>query len=191
MSLVLASQHPALDRDLLFEQAASCYLDLYEEVGKPPKMLAVLERLCDKHSEYDRRQVAEILATKEFSDYLMERRRRHLLEGVAARMVAAEMGAIIGTEALDVLKKRLREDPDSITTRDLIALARLGMEMNAGVDKDLAQATGDVKIAIQLKDVLVGLPPERAAVLMAEYGRMMAAPKNRQVIDGSCDEATA
>jgi hypothetical protein len=37
-----------------------------------------------------------------------------------------------------------------------------------------------------MKDVLIGLPPERAAAVMAEYGRSIASPKGKgEVIDAS------
>jgi hypothetical protein len=74
-------------------------------------------------------------------------------------------------------------------TGDLIALAKLGMDLNAGVDKDLTEITGDAKVTINLKNLLIGLPPERAAALMGEYGRVMASPQAKvEIIDADSDD---
>lgn len=186
MSLVLADKTEKFDREELFERAASHYLEMLDSEGKAPKLNRVVEAVCAAHPCYDSEQVALYLRSSDFNDYLLGRRRRHLIERTAARLVAAEMGSRLGVDALEALRQRLVFDPDSIKTSELIAIAKLGMDLNAGVDKDLTEATGDVKIAVHLKDVLIGLPPERAAALMAEYGRAMASPRAKgEIIDAS------
>lgn len=188
MSLVLAEKKEVFDRDLLFERAASRWLDLLDAEGKAPKLYRVIEAVCEAHPSYDQEQVTLCLQSGDFEDHLRSRRQRHLIERTAAKLVAAEMGSRLGVDALAALQERLATEPDSLKTGDLIAIAKLGMELNAGIDKDLTEATGDVKIAVHLKDVLIGLPPERAAILMAEYGRKMASPKAKaEIIDASSD----
>ena len=102
-------------------------------------------------------------------------------------MVAAEIGSRIAVDALEELQDRIKHP--GMKTSDLIALAKLGMDLNAGVDKDLTEITGDAKVTINLKNLLIGLPPERAAALMGEYGRVMASPQAKaEIIDADSDD---
>jgi hypothetical protein len=189
MNLAVTKRVELFDTDLLYEQSASHYLNILDIEGRPPKIARVVESLCEAHPHYDRTQVATWLAQGDFTTYLRGRRQRHLIERTAAKLVAAEMGSCIGVEALTIMQDRMRADPDSIKFRDLLEAAKVGMDLNASIDKDLTEATGDVKITMHLKDVLVGLPPERAAILMAEYGRAMASPKAKaEIIDASSTE---
>jgi hypothetical protein len=178
------------DNTRLYEQAASAYLEILDTAGKPPRLSEVITTICENHPNYDATQLETWLKDPEFDTYLKGRRQRHLIERTAAKLVAAEMGAALGVRAIEALQNRLRENPENIRDKDLITMAQLGMTLNAGIDKDLTEATGDVKITMHLKDVLIGLPPERAAILMAEYGRAMASPKAKaELIDVSgCTE---
>jgi hypothetical protein len=174
-----------MDKDRLYEQSASRWLEMLDNEGRTPKIARVIEAVCEAHPSYDMETVAYCLQAKEFDAYLKDRRKRHLIERTAARLVAAEMGAQLGVGALERLQERL----DEMSDKDLISVAKLGMELNAGIDRDLTEVTGDAKITINLKNILVGLPPERAAVLMGEYGRAMASPKAKGgVIDADCTE---
>ena len=190
MTHFLATHEEFFDKDLLFEQAATHYLDILDETGRPPRNGALVRSICEQHPNYDAVLIETNLKDPEFDTYLRSRRQRHLIERTAAKLVAAEMGSRLGVDALATLQERLAVNPDSISNKDLLAMAKVGMDLNAGIDKDLTEATGDVKITMHLKDVLVGLPPERAAILMAEYGRAMASPKAKgEIIDASgCDE---
>lgn len=182
MSIALAKRDEGMDKDRLYEQAASRWLEMLDNEGRTPKMARVIEAVCEAHPSYDMETVAYCLQAKEFDAYLKDRRKRHLIERTAARLVAAEMGAQLGVGALERLQERL----DDMSDKDLIAVAKLGMELNAGVDRDLTEVTGNAQITIQMKDVLIGLPPERAAAVMAEYGRSIASPKGKGgVIDAS------
>lgn len=184
MKLAVVDKPVPFDTDLLYEQAASRYLDMLDAEGRPPKLGRVVESLCEAHPNYDRIQVDTWLKQGDFTTYLRGRRQRHLIERTAAKLLAAELGSRLGVDALVALQDRLVENPDSLKPRDLIDMAKLGMDLNASIDKDLTEATGDVKITMHLKDVLVGLPPERAAILMAEYGRAMASPKAKaEIVD--------
>ncbi len=182
MSLVLAKRDEGMDRDRLYEQAASRWLEFLDSEAKPPKMVRVIEAVCEAHPSYDLDTVTYSLESDEFDTYLKTRRKRHLVERTAAKLVAAEMGAQLGVGALERLQERL----DEMSDKDLIAVAKLGMELNADVDKDLTEITGDAKISIQMKDVIIGLPPERAAAIMSAYGRSLASPSG-EVIDADCD----
>jgi hypothetical protein len=178
------------DHERLYSQAASTYLDILDGDGRPPKVDYVVDVLCEKHPHYDAVQVATWLNDPEFDTYLKTRRQRHLIERTAAKLVAAEMGAALGVKAIGRLQDRLNDPGANIKDKDLIAMAQLGMTLNAGIDKDLTEATGDVKITMNLKNVLVGLPPERAAALGAAYARTLASPGAKaEVIDASsCTE---
>lgn len=178
MSLSLARRDEGMDRDRLYEQAASQWLEMLDSEARAPKMTRVIEAICEAHPSYDMETVTYSLESKEFAAYLHGRRKTHLIERTAAKLVAAEMGAQLGVGALERLQERL----DEMSDKDLIAVAKLGMELNAGIDKDLTEITGDAKISIQMKDVLIGLPPDRAAAIMSAYGRSVASPSG-EVID--------
>ncbi len=186
MNLVIRDRDATIDTDLLFERVASIYLDTLDETTKPLKTPELVHAICEKHPTYNAEDVGAALKTPEFDAYLKTRRQRHLIERTAAKLLAAEMGARVGVLALDKLQDRLEKRSDDIKTKDLIEAAKLGMTLNSSIDKDLTEATGDVKITMQIKDVLIGLPPERAAAIMAEYGRTMASPKAKaEIIDAS------
>jgi len=187
MSLVLADKPDTFDRDRLYEQAASHYLDILDETGKAVRIPALAESLCEAHPNYDLEQVKTLLGAPEFETYLQTRRRTHLINSTAAKLVAAEIGSRIAVDALEELQQRIKRP--GMKTGDLIALAKLGMDLNAGVDKDLTEITGDAKVTINLKNLLIGLPPERAAALMGEYGRVMASPQAKaEIIDADSDD---
>jgi hypothetical protein len=185
----VAIREPEFDRDRIFQQASTHYLEMLDSTGKPPKREELIASLCESHPNYDAVQLRTLLNESEFDSALKTRRQRHLVERTAAKLLAAEMGSRLGVDAIEALQKRLKDKPDSIAAKDLVEMAKLGMNLNASIDKDLTEATGDVKITMHLKDVLIGLPPERAAILMAEYGRAMASPRAKgEVIDGSSTE---
>lgn len=175
------------DTTMLFEQAASTYLDILDETSKPPKLNELVSTICENHPNYDAVQLETWLKDPEFDTYLKGRRQRHLIERTAAKLLAAEMGSRLGVKALERLMERLENSAEDVKDKDLIAIAQLGMSLNAGIDKDLTEATGDVKITMNLKNVLMNLPAERAAALGAAYARTLASPGYAEVIDGDCN----
>jgi hypothetical protein len=182
----LALRDPDFDPRRMWEQCASLYLETLDRTGKPPRQTVLVESLCNNHPNYDAVQVATWLNDPEYDKYLQTRRREHLVQRTAAKLLAAEMGASLGVMALERIQERLENGANGIPTKDLVAVAKLGMDLNASIDKDLDEVTGNPKITVQIRDVLVGLPPERAAILMAELGRSMASPKAKgEVIDGT------
>lgn len=186
MTLALVKRDEGLDRDQLFERAASHWLEMLDSDSRPPRMSRVIEAVCEAHPSYAPEIVARNLQSQDFDTYLQSRRKQHLIGRTAAKLVAAEIGARVGVRALDEIQAKL--ESGELTTKELIEVAKLGMTLNAGIDKDLTEVTGDAKVTIEMKNVLIGLPPERAAAVMAEYGRMVASPKGiGEVIDASCD----
>lgn len=184
MSLVPYQKPRPFDKDVLYEQAASVYCDILDTTNKPPKVPAIVQTLTLEHPEYDAVEVEQWLKDKEFDTYLQSRRKDHLINRTAAKLLAAELGSRIAVDALARLQDKM--DADDVSAKDLVAIAKLGMDLNASVDKDLNEVTGDAKVTINLKNLLIGLPPERAAVLMSEYGRTMASPKMKaEIIDAS------
>lgn len=189
MSLGLVTREPEFDIGRIHEQIASYYLKVLDETGKPLKHKQLARAFCENHPNYDEVQIETYIEEPEFDAYLKTRRQRHLVERTAAKLLAAEMGSRLGVSALETLQRRLDTRPDDIAAKDLVEMAKLGMNLNSSIDKDLTKVTGDAKITIQIKDVLIGLPPERAAAVMAEYGRSMASPKAKgEIIDGSSTE---
>ncbi|MDD4986907.1 MAG: hypothetical protein PHQ43_14260 [Dehalococcoidales bacterium] len=187
MTLALAKRDEGLDRDRLFEQAASRWLEMLDNEARPPKISRVIDAVCEAHPAYDLETVSYNLQSQDFDTYLQGRRKQHLIGRTAAKLVAAEMGARVGVRALDEIQVKLENG--ELTAKELIEVAKLGMNLNADIDKDLTEVTGDAKVTIEMKNVLIGLPPERAAAIMGEYGRMVASPKGRgEVIDASDSE---
>lgn len=183
--LVLADKPEEFDRSLLYERAASRYLDLLDEEGRHPRLERIAKLILEQHPFYDAEQVILSLKSSEFDQYLQTRRRDHLLQRTAAKLLAAETGARIGVSSLQELMDRL-SDPECkarMKTKDLIALAKLGLDLNAEIDKDLTEVTGDGKVTIEMKNVLIGLPPDRAAAVLAEYARSITSPKAKAEIE--------
>lgn len=187
MSLVPYQKAEPFDRDLLFERAASAYCEMLDDNNAPPKMGEVVQTVCVKHPEYDCDYVSDLLKGKEWDAYLQSRRKDHLINRTAAKLLAAELGSRIAVDALAKLRDKM--DADEVSAKDLVSIAKLGMDLNASIDKDLNEVTGDTQVTFNLKNVLIGLPPERAAAVMGEFGRAMASPKAKQeLLDASSSD---
>jgi hypothetical protein len=189
VNLVVAKKEVGFSVDAMYESAASHYLDVLDETGRPLKTRDLVVSLCENHPNYDAVQIETLLKEPEWDAYLKTRRQRHLVERTAGKLLAAEMGSRLGVKALEVMQGRLDDSPGTINNKDLVEMAKLGMNLNASIDKDLSEITGDPKITMHLQNVLIGLPPERAAILMSEFGRAMASPKAKgEIIDGCSTE---
>ena len=188
---MLALREPDMDAEHLREQVASHYCDVLDETGKALRLVPLVKSFCENHPNYDEVQIVTLLKEdSEWDAYLQSRRRNHLINRTAASLLAAEMGGRLGVLALEEAQRRLEDEVavSEIADKDIQGYIKLGMDLNAKVDKDLTEVTGDVNITMHLKDVIMGMPVDRAAAFMAEYGRMTVAPKNKEeIIDGSCD----
>lgn len=123
------------DSERVYEQAASHYLDLYDEHSKPPRLREVVDSLCGKHDEYDRAELLKLLKGSEWDDYLAQRRRQHLQHTLGARLMAAEWGLSLAKRASEILSERM----DSLSDQQLIALLKVGNELAAKMDSEVAQ----------------------------------------------------
>lgn len=169
------------EEELLFERTASHYLRLQDERnGKKVKVSEAVDAVLAAHvGEYS--EVAAHAAVKcaEFDDYLATRRKDHLLTRLVPSLYAAEMGMRIGTKAADELMKRLNNE-NAVTLmsdKDLLSLVKTGFEFAQKIDKSIEEVsdTTNIKVNVDLKGLLLGLPPEMAADYMAEIGRRMIA----------------
>jgi hypothetical protein len=183
----LSNLPASFDREKLFSRAASLYLDLLEEQGKPPKLDALFDRLYKEYpQEYvkaGKRYVVDALRSPEFAEIMRTKRLDRLMYTLAARVTAAEMGHALGTKAGEELLRRLDETPDEIATRDLIALVKAGSEMvqsGAQAAGNAGEGSQQPQIIIQTQEVLMKMPVDRRAVLAQEYGRELLASVNRK-----------
>jgi hypothetical protein len=189
------------DVDRLYEQSASAYLELLDESGKPPKITQVVELINSRHPNYDSIQVATWLKDVEFDSYLQTRRTEHQKKRAAIKLLAAEMGGKVGKMALEQLSDQLEngkkvlvkyKDGTSeiervdLETKDLIAAAKLGIDLNSALTEESQDVQGDMKITVNLKDVFFNLSPERAAEIGAAWGRTQASPQSKVDIIDAC-----
>lgn len=168
--------------DLLYERAGTAYCDLWDETGLPPKLVQVAERLAERHpDEYaDVAWSLEKLKTSTFDMILAERRKAHLMYTLAPKLLAAEMGARLGSKAFGILQERLDNDPDSVSPTVLNQIMKTGFELAGKVDRDVAEVTGtgNPTINVNFKELLISLGDE-APQVMAEIAR------RQQIGDGS------
>jgi hypothetical protein len=164
--------------EALYERAATAYLDLMDEGKTRPRIADIADVLAGRHpDEYGasyREAILERLKNTEFDRYLADRRKRHLIERLAPRMLAAEMGSRVGAKALELLDRQLNEGYD-IRPKDLVEIAKLGFALSEKVDKDLEEVTGsnNLTINMEFKQLLLGLPPERRMAVAQEFTRRM------------------
>lgn len=170
------------DEDLLFERVASHYLRLQDErSGKRVRVDEALEACLAAHPEaYSEAVARAAVKSKEFDDYLATRRKEHLLTSLVPQLYAAEMGSRMGEMAAQRLLDKL-ENGEEIQDKDLLAIVKLGYELASKVDKKVEEVTESNKITVNLnlKELLVGLPPDMAQSYMAEVGRRMIADENK------------
>jgi hypothetical protein len=169
------------EEELLWERVVSHYLRLQEErKGRKVKVDEALTACLDAHpNEYSEVVAKAAIKSKDFDDYLAARRKEHMLHSLVPVLYAAEAGLHLGQQAAEELSKRLDSEVvvSEMSDKDLIAIMKTGFEMAAKADKQVEEVTEtqNVKINLDLKGLLVGLPPEMAADYMAEIGRRMIA----------------
>jgi len=176
----------SMDKDRLYQEAGDLYFDILADTGKPPRLYALIKSLAEKH-EIDSCIVKSLLTDSSFDALLISRRKRRIIEQAALKVTAAEYAERIATMGLARLVDMM-EAGEEIKPKDLIAAVRLAAELNAQVDKDVAEVTGsgDVNINIRFKELLLNVSPERRAALMGEAVRRISAPG--EVIDGTSIE---
>ncbi len=175
--VVLYEEKPAYDTDLVFEQVASHYLDLQDSrPGKRVRLDEAVDACIEMHPEYECEQVRGLVRTKEFDEYLISRRKEHLLTRLVPSLMAAELGSHLGEKAATQLMARL-DSGAQISTKDLIAIVKMAYELAAKADEKVEEATGhqqDVQVNVDLKGLLLGLPADMAQDYMAEVGRRLS-----------------
>jgi hypothetical protein len=167
-----------VEEDLLFERVASHYLRLQEERnGKKVRVDEALDACLAAHPESYQEAVARAAVhSAEFDDYLATRRKDHLLRSLVPNLYAAELGSKLGEMAAQRLIDKF-ENGEEIQAKDLLAMMKLGYELAGKVDAKVAEVTESNKITVNvnLKELLLGLPPETASDYMVEIGRRMIA----------------
>lgn len=168
------------DTKVLYERAATHYLELYNATGKPPRLEAVVDSLLESHPDIypSRELVVKRLTTPEFQEELRIRRKENLIANIGPRLLMAEMAASIAKEALDETLYRLQDDDRraSISNRDLNTVLKTASELALAVDRDVEEVA---QVAPVNKGTIVQLftqlSPERAAVVMQELARQATA----------------
>lgn len=163
----------------LYERAASVYLELWDDRGRPPKHRDVAEAMQEKWDEYDSDYVLGCLACKEFESTLTERRRVHLLYTMVPRLLAAEMGTKLGRAGYEELMRRLEEAPEDLSERVLLDMYKTGFEFAGKLDTQIEEATGqsNIQVNVEFKDMLLALPPDEASILVGELARRVQTGK--------------
>jgi hypothetical protein len=187
LSVALVTQ-TSLDSKLLYEQAGSAYLELLEETNRSPRIVAVIERVCSLHPNYDADCVGVLLKSDDFDTYLQDRRKLHQKQRAAVKLLAAELGGKLGARALEEMQRRLETSAYDIKDKDLIEYAKFGLSANSALAEDVAETQGDVKITVNLKDVLINLPRERRMAVGAAYARHLGSVGG-EVIDAESSDS--
>ena len=166
------------EEDLLWERVATHYLRLQEERrGRKVKVDEALAACLEAHpGEYSEITARAAIKSATFDDYLVARRKDHMLRSLVPSLYAAEFGSKLGEMAAQRLIDKF-ENGEEIDTKDLLAIVKTGYELAAKADKKIEEVTEspNIKVNIDLKGLLLGLPPEMAADYMAEIGRRMIA----------------
>ena len=162
---------PPVPEEDLFEKAATVYLDLWDQQGKPPSIRGDVEPLL---GEYPSDWLCK-LHGRAFEEYLAKRRKEHILYTMAPRLVGAHMGAEVGQLALTELVRRLR-DPEGVkrvSTKDLTSLVKRAFELAGLVDKDLGDLGGDKKpqVYIDMRTLIATGDEARAADILMQVAR--------------------
>jgi hypothetical protein len=164
------------EEELLWERVATHYLRLQDERrGRKVKVDDALRACLEAHpNEYVEVVAKAAIKTKDFDEYLAQRRKDHLIRSLVPELVAAEWGTRAGEMAWERIVSKM-EDGEDVPMKDLIAVAKLGYELAAKADKRVEEVTEtpNVKVNIDLKGLLLGLPSDMAADYMAEIGRRM------------------
>ncbi len=175
--IVLYEGDEPLDINLLYERVASFYLEMQRERGaKRVRVSEAVVACVEAHPEYDQEEVGRLVRSREFDTYLAQRRKRFLVEQLVPQLIAAEQGARIGELAAAQLLARL-EEGERIPIPELVKAMKAGYELAEKIDKKVEEATGtqNVKVNVDLKGLLLGLPVEMAQQYMAEVGRRLLA----------------
>lgn len=177
-----------INRDRIFESAATVYFDILKESGKPPKVITVARETARELGIEDL-QVSSQICGPDWDAYMVTRRRRRIIEECALKVTAAEFAERIQNQSLSRLVDLLENPEAKVSTKDLIAAAELASRLNAQVDESMSEVTGtgDVTVNVKFKNLLIGLPPERRAAFMSEVLRQGTAPV-LEIEDADCDE---
>ena len=186
----------------LFDLAAAVYNDMFDSGTRAPTLDEVVKELGERYPERypasARQQFLHHLRKDEFSDMLRGARQTHIMNTLAPRLMAAQMGSKLSAKALETLAARLEGGGGTYTDesgqevvvpavsdKNLIEIAKLGMALAEKVDKDLDHATGgNQEAAGGLMQIFFGLPPEQAQAAFGELMRRAQAKKNGEVIEG-------
>ncbi len=179
------------EAESLHERAATHYLDILDENPcRRVTMGQVWDRLARDHPDlYPASAKDGVLArlqSKSFNEYLATRRREHITHSIAARLLAAELGAAVGARSLEAYLDQLAHDPDSVKASEKIAAAKLGFELSEKVERTLDSLMDDQQPA-HVKNAFVqiiqGVDPDRAQLMMQEYTRRLMAKERGEVVD--------
>lgn len=170
--------------ETLFERAATHYIDLYNETGKPPRMQEVASRVDESHPrEYPSTDfILKRLEAKEFRQELDIRRRENLILTLGPKLHMAEMAVTIAREGLAERLARLK-DPSrrsEISDRDLDATIKLASELLSKVDRDVEEVAQSAPVNKgTIVNMLMQVSPERGVIMLQELARQ-AQVKERQ-----------
>ena len=170
----------------LYERASACYVEMLDKSARPPKITAVMSKLCDDFPdlyphEHEQHYLAK-LHSPAFDEYLERYRGEYIQRQLAPKLLAAHMGHKIGSKALEQLIERLDTGED-ISTKDLIALAQLGFGMAEKVGQEVKKTLGDTpQVDQSIQNIFNILSPEMAEGFAAELIRRQR--KEQAVIDG-------
>jgi hypothetical protein len=177
----LAVIPPAPIEDM-FERAATAYLDAWDELGVPPQLEDIEAVLVEKGYS---REHATKLRGAQFEEYLTGRRKEHLIRTMAPRLMAAQMGANLGRMAGEEIAHRLKQNPQAITEKDLVAIMKQGYEFAAKIDKDMDEIKGDKpQVYIDMRSISTGLPDDRAFDVLQEVARRFREEQERKLASG-------
>lgn len=158
----------------LYDRAASIYVEMLDGGNSQPRLPDIARRMKDDYPE--EQETLSALRTDEFSDVLKERRKTHIVNTLAPRYLMAEMGAGLGAKAAEEIQRRLEYEPESVSMKDLVAVAKLSTELTAKVDKEVGDA---VQPSLVVNNAFFELAnkyddPEQKQAFIAEITRRAA-----------------
>jgi len=173
---------------LLYEQAASAYLDLLDEKGRHPTINALWKRLSERHPDYPEDETRDLLKSAEFDQTLQDRRKRHQIERAAVALTAAERAGRLSPQLFDLMEEKLRVAPEDIRFKELVDAAKMCVELDSKVTRVVAETTGsgDLTINLKFQNLLMGLPAERRAAVIGEVMRAGGSPV-LELVEGETD----
>lgn len=169
--------------DELFDRAAEIYLDLWDEDGVAPKTVEIEDRL---HSEGYPDHAVKQLRTQAWTDFINDRRKEHVIRTMAPRLMAAQLGGTMQRLAGEQIIDRLKNNPSTIDTKDLVAIMKQGGEAAKNIDRDMGVDDGGDKpqVYIDMRSITNQLDDARAFDLFQEMARRFRAERQQELDTG-------